>query len=92
LGKDRDELLKNIKENMPDKEQLSKLEKLAEDYKDKSDDEIFFEIIKINKEMENELSPDKYNEILEKLETVRPLLSDEQNAKLNIVLKALGKK
>lgn len=92
MGKDRDELLKNIKENMPDKEQLSKLEKLAEDYKDKSDDEIFFEIIKINKEMENELSPDKYNEILEKLETVRPLLSDEQNAKLNIVLKALGKK
>lgn len=92
MGKDRDELLKNIKENMPDKEQLSKLEKLAEDYKYKSDDEIFFEIIKINKEMENELSPDKYNEILEKLETVRPLLSDEQNAKLNIVLKALGKK
>lgn len=92
MGKDRDELLKNIKENMPDKEQLSKLEKLAEDYKDKSDDEIFFEIIKINKEMENELSPDKYNEILEKLETVRPLLSDEQNAKLNMVLKALGKK
>jgi sulfite reductase beta subunit-like hemoprotein len=62
LGRDRDELIKNIKANVPDNEQLSKIEKLAENYKDKTDDEIFFEIIKINKEMENELSPEKYNE------------------------------
>lgn len=92
MGVDRDDLIKNIKGNMPDKDQLSKIEKIAEDYKDKSDDEIFFEIIKINKEMENDLSPERYTEILEKLESIRPLLSDEQNAKLNMVLKALGKK
>jgi hypothetical protein len=91
LGRDRDELIKNIKANVPDNEQLSKIEKLAENYKDKTDDEIFFEIIKINKEMENELSPEKYNEILEKIESIRPLLSKEQSSKLNMILKALDK-
>ena len=91
MGKDRDELIRSIKENIPDEEQLSKIEKLAKEYKDKSDDEIFFEIIKVNKEMENELSPEKYNEILEKIENIRPLLSKEQNLKLSMFLKALGK-
>lgn len=41
--------------------------------------------------MENELSPEKYNEILEKLDSIRPLLSKTQNIKLDLVLKALKK-
>lgn len=91
MSKDRDEFIKTVKENMPDKESLSVVEKLAEDYKDKSDHEIFFEIIRMNKEMENELSPEKYNEILEKLDNIRPMLSKEQNFKLDLVIKALNK-
>ncbi len=88
----RDEFIKSMKENIPDQEQLKVVEKLAEEYKDKSDKEIFFEIIKINKEMEEGLSPEKYKEILGKLESIRPLLSEDQNKKLDLVIKALKNK
>ncbi len=88
----RDEFIKSMKENIPDKEQLKVVEKLAEDYKDKSEDEIFFEIIRINKEMEEELSAEKYKEILGKLDSIRPLLSEDQNKKLDLVIKALKHK
>ncbi len=88
----RDEFIKSMKENMPDKDQLKVVEKLAEEYKDKSEDEIFFEIIRINKEMEDELSPEKYEEILGKLDSIRPLLSKEQNKKLDLVINALNNK
>lgn len=91
MNEDREEFIKKIKDTLPDEEQLMQVEKMAEDLKDKSDDEIFFEIIRINKEMENELSPEKYNEILEKLDSIRPLLSKTQNIKLDLVLKALKK-
>lgn len=88
----RDEFIKSMKENMPDKDQLKVVEKLAEEYNDKSEDEIFFEIIRINKEMEDELSPEKYEEILGKLDSIRPLLSKEQNKKLDLVINALNNK
>lgn len=88
----RDEFIKSMKDNMPDKDQLKVVEKLAEEYKDKSEDEIFFEIIRINKEMEDELSPEKYEEILGKLTSIRPLLSKEQNKKLDLVINALKNK
>ena len=88
----RDEFIKSMKENMPDKDQLKVVEKLAEEYKDKSEDEIFFEIIRINKEMEDELSPEKYEEILGKLDSIRPLLSKEENKKLGLVINALNNK
>lgn len=76
---------------MPNDENLEIVEQIAENLKDKSDDEIFFEIIRINKEMESELSAEKYNEILEKLDSIRPMLSKAQNFKLDLVLKALKK-
>lgn len=91
MDNERDELFKNIKENMPNDDQLEMVEQIAENLKDKSDDEIFFEIIRINKEMESELSAEKYNEILEKLDSIRPMLSKTQNFKLDLVLKALKK-
>lgn len=88
---DRDELIKNLKDNMPDDEQLEKIEKMAEEFKDKSNDEIFVEIIKINKNLEESLSEEKYDQIFKQLEEIRPMLSDEQNAKLNMVLRVLKK-
>lgn len=78
-----------MKENLPDKDQLKVVEKLAEEYKDKSENEIFFEIIRINKEMEEDLSPQRYKEILDKLDNVRPLLTPEQIKKLDLVLKVI---
>ena len=91
MNNDRDDLIKSIKDNMPEEEQMIIVGKIAEDFKDKSDDEIFFEIIRLNKEMESELSSEKYNEILEKLDTIRPMLSKTQNIKLDLVLKVLKK-
>ncbi len=85
----RDEFIKSMKENLPDKDQLKVVEKLAEEYKDKSENEIFFEIIRINKEMEEDLSPQRYKEILDKLDNVRPLLTPEQIKKLDLVLKVI---
>jgi len=76
---------------MPAKEQMKIVEKMADSYKDKTEDEIFFEIIRVNSEMESELSSEKYNEILDKLKSIRPLLSKAQNEKLDMVLKALNK-
>lgn len=91
MSNDREDLINSIKQNMPRKEQMKIVEKMADSYKDKSEDEIFFEIIKVNNEMESELSSEKYNEILEKLKSIRPLLSKTQNEKLDMVLKALNK-
>ena len=91
MSNDREDLINSIKQNMPKKEQMKIVEKMADSYKDKSEDEIFFEIIRVNNEMESELSSEKYNEILDKLKSIRPLLSKTQNEKLDMVLKALNK-
>lgn len=92
MDMDRDQLIKSIKENMSDDEKREKIEQAASSLKGKSDDEIFVEIFELNKEMESKLSPDKYNEVLGKLEQIRPMLSEAQNEKLDKVLDALGKK
>lgn len=86
----RDRFLNELKGNISDESKL-RIEDLAENYKDKSEDEIFVEIIKLNKSMEEELSPEKYNEILEKLDAIRPMLSKEQNRKLDKVINTLKK-
>ena len=91
MSNDREDLINSIKQNMPAKDQMKIVEKMADSYKDKTEDEIFFEIIRVNSEMESELSSEKYNEILEKLKSIRPLLSKAQNEKLDMVLKALNK-
>ena len=48
LQKDREELIRHFKDNMsePSDDDLRKIEELQENYKDKSDDEIFLEICK----------------------------------------------
>lgn len=88
---DRDKFLNELKGNIGDESKLRMVEDLAENYKDKSEDEIFVEIIKLNKSMEEELSPEKYNEILGKLDAIRPMLSKEQNRKLDKVIDKLKK-
>lgn len=83
--------LEKIKNFVPDEKQVEMIENLAEGYKDMSEDDIFVEIIKINNELEEGMTKEQYEEIFEKLESIRPLLSDEQNAKLDKVLKMLNK-
>ncbi len=86
-----DEIVDKIKDYNPSKEDIEKIENLAKAYQDKSEDDIFFEIIKVNQNLEKSLSEEEYREIFEKLESIRPLLSEEQNRKLNKILDMLNK-
>lgn len=89
--KNIDEIMEKIKEYNPSQEDIEAIENLAEAYKDKSEDDIFIEIIKVNDTLERNLSEDEYREIFEKLESIRPLLSEEQNRKLDRILDLLDK-
>lgn len=75
----------------PTEEQLEIIGDLADKYSDKSEEDIFIEIIRMNEEMESEMDPEEYEAIFEKLESIRPFLDDEQQEKLDRILKALGK-
>lgn len=90
----KDKKVKNIIDNMegysPSDKEISMIEDFADKYMDKSEEDIFVEIIKVKSEMEEQISDEQYEEIMEKLEAIRPMLSDEQNAKLNKVLDLLN--
>lgn len=87
----RDFIFDNIRNQMDDKDKVEKLEELAENYRNKDEDEIFVEIIRLNDEMEETLGEEQYNEIFSKLKSIRPYLSEEQNKKLDQILKAMNK-
>lgn len=90
----KDKKIKNIIDNIggynPSDEEISMIGNLADKYMDKSEEDIFVEIIKAKSKMEEQISDEQYAEILEKLEAIRPMLSDEQNAKLDKVLGLLN--
>lgn len=91
LQKDREELIRHFKDNMsePSDDDLRKIEELQENYKDKSDDEIFLEIIELNKDMQSNMSEQEYDEIFDKLENIKPLLDEEQKRKLEAIIRSL---
>lgn len=80
-----------IEDFQPDKEDVEIIENIASKFKGKSEDEVFVEIIRINDELEDQMSPEKYEEIFQKLEGIRYMLSEAQNAKLDKVLKTLNR-
>ncbi|HSH36416.1 hypothetical protein [Schnuerera sp.] len=80
-----------FKEFQPSEEQIEIIEGLAESYSDKSEDDIFVEIIKMNEDMESKMSQEEYEAIFEKLNSIRPLLNEEQLKKLDKILYILGK-
>jgi uncharacterized protein YbaP (TraB family) len=84
--------MEDIKDFKPTEEQMEIINQLAEKYSGKSEEDIFVEIIKINDKMEAEMDPEEYEAIFEKLESIRPFLDDEQQNKLDKILKALRKK
>ena len=91
MTKDIHEAMEEFKDFKPTEEQIDQFEELADAYSDKSEDEIFFEIIKVNEKMETEMSKEEYEELFEKLNSIRPLLSEEQLEKLDKILYILGK-
>lgn len=90
-NEDLKNIIEQMKDTSPTKEQINQIRDMAEDYSDKSEDEIFFEIIKINKQMKETMGEDEYNELIEKLNNIRPLLDAEQREKLDMVLKTIKK-
>ncbi|CAK7008488.1 hypothetical protein KQI38_00710 [Tissierella carlieri] len=84
-------MIDNIGEYNPSDAELSMIGNLADKYMDKSDEDIFVEIIRVKSEMEDQMSEEQFATILEKLESIRPMLSEEQNTKLDKILEMLDK-
>lgn len=85
------DIMESVKEYKPSDEDIIIIGNLADEYTDKSEEEIFVEIIRINNEMEEDMSEEQYNAIFEQLDAMRPMFSEEQNAKLDKVLELLNK-
>lgn len=79
----------NIQDYQPTVEEISKIEKLADKYMDKDEDDLFVEIINIKDKMEEDMTEEQLNAIYDKLESIRPMLTEEQNAKLDRVIDIL---
>jgi hypothetical protein len=90
--KDLKNILNDLESLKPAEEKFDKIKEMADQYSEKSEDEIVFEIINLNKKMEEEMDPEEYNAMLDKLDSIRPLLDEEQNRKLDMLLETIGKK
>lgn len=87
--KDVNEIFDLLKDKVqPTEEQVDVLKNMAEKYSKKSNEEILFEIIKLNKKLSSE-KKEEYKEKLKKLDQIRPLLNEEQQKKLDKVLEIL---
>lgn len=67
------------------------IEGVTNEFQDKTEDEIFVEIINLNDQMEKDLSFEEYEAIFEQLDMIRHLLSDDQISKLDKLLKQMGR-
>ncbi len=74
-----------------DQDKIDMIEGVTEQFKDKTDDEIFVEIINLNEQMEKDMSFEEYEAIFDQLDSIKHLLSDDQLEKLNKVLKQIGR-
>lgn len=88
--KDIKNIIKNIEGYSPSEADVLMIGNFADRYKDKSEDDIFVEIIRVKGEMGDQITDEQYASILEKLDGIRPMLSEEQNEKLDKVLKLLN--
>ncbi len=85
-----EEVIEQIKEKIePTQEQLDTVKQFAEQYSNKSGDEIFFEIIKLNRKLTEDMGQEEFIAKLNQLEALRPLLNQEQNENLDRLLKIL---
>lgn len=90
--KDIEKALENIKENVnPSDEQMDQLKDMAGAYSDKSQDDIFVEIIELNKKLSADAGAEEFQNKINQIEAIRPMLNEEQGKKLDKVLEALRK-
>lgn len=89
-NKNVEKLIDNLKDKInPTEEQLDKLKEMANKYSGKSEEELVFEIIKLNKMFSEKMSEEEYLDKIKKLERIRPFLNDQQEKKLNKLLEIL---
>lgn len=88
--KDMKDLMESAKNYEPSDEEIMIIGNLAEEYKDKSEEDMFVEIIRVNNEMEEKMTSEEYEAIFKKLDAMRPMLSDDQNQKLDKILELLN--
>lgn len=86
-----EKILQEFENFSPDKGDIEKISKLTEVYENKPDEDIFFEIIEINQNMEKTMSQEEYERVFKQLESLRPMLNEEQLAKLDKILYILGR-
>jgi len=78
----------NVNENNSFKgEEIDKkqIEEMYNNFKDKSEDELIFELLK-NVDMQKKQGSFNYDLILSQIEKIKPFLSEEQKVKLEMVL------
>ena len=78
----------NVNENNAFKgEEIDKkqIEEMYNNFKDKSEDELIFELLK-NVDMQKKQGSFNYDLILSQIEKIKPFLSEEQKVKLEMVL------
>lgn len=90
MDKDIKDTISTYQDYIPTDEEILIIGNLNND-NNNSEDDMFIEIIRANSEMGDILNKEEYDKILEKLEGIRPLLSEEQNEKLNKVFELLNK-
>lgn len=90
-SKDIKDIINEAKDYNPSDEDIIIIGNLADAYKDKTEEDIFVEIIKVNDEMKEGMTEEEYDAIFAKLESMRPILSESQIAKLDMVLELLNR-
>ncbi|MGO1372440.1 MAG: hypothetical protein ACTHVE_11405 [Senegalia sp. (in: firmicutes)] len=90
--KDLSKLVDKLKSSVnASDEDVEKLKDLANNYSDKSEDELYFEIINLNKKLSEGQNKEEFMKKIKKLERLRPMLNESQNKKLNTLLEVLKK-
>ncbi|AFS77987.1 hypothetical protein Curi_c09710 [Gottschalkia acidurici 9a] len=88
--KEVEKALEQIKNAVnPNEEQLDQLKNLADNYSEKSQDEIFSEIMQLNKKLSEDLGADEFKNKLSQLEQIKPMLDNEQSERLDKLLSIL---
>ncbi|WP_427338904.1 hypothetical protein [Caloranaerobacter sp. DY30410] len=96
LGNDRIKNLEEILEKFKGKieikpEQLEELKELANNYSNKTEEELMLEVMKYSKIFSNDMTKEEYLNKIKKLEKIRPFLSEEQSKKLDKLVEILKK-
>ncbi|MBS4534601.1 hypothetical protein GOQ29_03125 [Clostridium sp. D2Q-14] len=88
--KDLSKLVDKFKSTVNAREEdIEKLRDLADKYSGKSEDELYLEIMNLNKKLSQGENKEEFMKKLKKLDKLRPMLNESQNKKLNKLMEIL---